>query len=152
MRRIWGMLVWVDWYSRVLGFKLLGTIVHIKRSEMPDDGIFKIYPESLQEVKLAKMVTGNGVGFEIFEFINPKFEDANVFEYHKRGFFHMCITDPNPEELAAKFVAEGGKRVGRTTDPSGKGEITCLYLADPWGNIVEVLDVGFEFMGLRSAL
>ncbi|KAL1646298.1 hypothetical protein SLS58_003255 [Diplodia intermedia] len=138
--------------NRVLGFKLLGEVVHIKRSEKPNDGIFKIYPENLQEVKLAKMVTGNGVGFEIFEFVDPKFKEAKVFDYSQRGFFHVCITDPDPEALAVKFEAEGGKRVGRTIDPSGKSEITCLYLSDPWGNIVEVLDVGFEFMGLRSAL
>ena len=98
------------------------------------------------------MVTGNGVGFEIFEFIDPKFEEVKGFEYQRGGFFHICITDPNPEDLAAKVVAEGGKRVGSTVDPSRKGEITCLYLSDPWGNIVEVLDVGFEVMGLKSIL
>lgn len=130
----------------------MGKICHIKRSEDPNDPIFRIYPEELQEVKLAKMVTGNSVGFEIFEFINPKFADANVFDYRKRGFFHIYITDSNPEDLAEKVVSEGGKRVGKTVDPSRRGEITCLYLSDPWGNVVEVLDVGFEFMGLRSSL
>ncbi|KAK0658851.1 hypothetical protein DIS24_g4528 [Lasiodiplodia hormozganensis] len=142
----------VDWYSRVLGFQLLGKICHIKRSENPNDPIFGIYPKELQEVKLAKMVTGNGVGFEIFEFINPRFQEAKAFDYQKSGFFHVCVTDPHPKELAAKVIAEGGRQIGRTVDPSGKGEIVCLYFSDPWGNIVEVLDVGFEFMALRSAL
>lgn len=142
----------VDWYTKILGFQLLGKIVHIKRSENPNDPIFRIYPESLQEVKLAKMATGNGVGFEIFEFINPAMKAAEVFEYERRGFFHICVTDPNPDLLASKFEAAGGKRIGSKVDPSGRGLIQCQYLADPWGNVVEVLDVGFETMGCLSAM
>ncbi len=132
----------------------MGKICHIKRAEQPNDPIFQIYPENLQEVKLAKMVTGNGVGFELFQFINPGFKPAGTFaqQYQHGGFFHICVTDSDPEALAKKFKAAGGKQVGQTVDPSGRGEIVCMYLADPWGNIVEVLDVGFEFMACRSAL
>lgn len=142
----------VDWYRRVLGFQLIGEIVHIKRTENPNDPIFGIYPDTLQEVKLAKMATGNGVGFEIFEFINPQFKAAKTFEYERAGFFHICVTDADPEGLARLCEAEGGKKIGKTVDPSGKGEIVCLYLADPWNNVIEVLDVGFEVMGCKSML
>ncbi|KAJ4250904.1 hypothetical protein NW762_011554 [Fusarium torreyae] len=98
------------------------------------------------------MATGNGVGFEIFEFINPRIKAAKTFEaeYERAGFFHICVTDADPEGLARRFEAEGGRRIGKTVDPSGKGEITCLYLSDPWNNVVEVLDVGFEVMGYPS--
>ncbi|OJD29516.1 glyoxalase [Diplodia corticola] len=142
----------VAWYTKVLGFKLLGTVCTITRAEHPEDAIFGIYPESLQEVKLAKMATGNGVGFEIFEFVNPKFQQAKEFEYNRGGFFHICVTDPDPDAVARTFIAEGGKQIGKTVDPSGNGDIKTLYLADPWGNVVEVVDVNFEYMGLKSAL
>ncbi|KAM0546763.1 hypothetical protein ACHAPJ_010691 [Fusarium lateritium] len=142
----------VDWYSRVMGFQLLGDIYHIKRSEHPNDAIFRIYPDSLQEVKLARMATGNGVGFEIFEFVNPRFKAAKEFEYERAGVFHICVTDADPEGLVKKVEAEGGKKIGETVDPSGKSEITCLYLADPWGNVIEVIDVGFEVMGCKAKL
>lgn len=141
-----------DWYRRVLGFQLLGEICHVTRSGNPNDPIFGIYPDTLQEVKMAKMDTGNGVGFEIFEFINPGFKAAKTFEYERGGFFHICVTDPDPEALAKKFEAEGGRKIGNTVDPSGRGEIVCMYLADPWNHIVEVVDVGFEVMGCKSAL
>lgn len=142
----------VEWYSRVLGFKLIGPIVHIKRSENPEDPIFMIYPDTLQEVKLAKMTTGNGVGFEVFEFVTPKMKESAFFEYERRGFFHICVTDANPDELCKTFEAEGGKRIGAKVDPSGRGMIQCQYLADPWGNVVEVLDVGYEVMGCLSTM
>ncbi|KAJ9197337.1 hypothetical protein DTO164E3_5770 [Paecilomyces variotii] len=141
----------VNWYSRVFGFKLLGKISHIKRSETPDAAIFGIYPSTMNEVKLAYMATGNGVGFEIFEFVDPKPQHVDVFQYERKGFFHICVTDPNPDELADKVEAAGGKRIGKTVDPSGNGDTKCLYLSDPWGNVVEVLSVSFEWLGCRTA-
>ncbi|KAF7547354.1 hypothetical protein G7Z17_g7786 [Cylindrodendrum hubeiense] len=116
----------VKWYSDILGFRLLSKIHHIKRSEKPDDAIFGIYPASLNEVKLAWMTTGNGVGFEVFEFIDPKAEpEPKSFEFHKAGFFHICVTDPDPDALAAKIVEAGGRRIGNTMDPLGTG-VKCL--------------------------
>ncbi|KAH6892420.1 hypothetical protein B0T10DRAFT_560007 [Thelonectria olida] len=137
----------VKWYSSIFGFRLLGGIQHIKRSEKPDDAIFGIYPATLNEVKLAWMTTGNAVGFEIFEFIDPKAEaQAESFQFHKSGFFHGCVTDPDPDALAEQVVKAGGRRIGRTVDPLGNGT-KCLYLADPWGNVIEVLNVSFDEMG-----
>ena len=50
-----------SWYTNVLGFQIIGgKIAHIRRSEKPDAPIFAIYGDSLQEVKLAYMATGNG--------------------------------------------------------------------------------------------
>lgn len=141
----------VDWYSRVFGFKLLGKIQHIKRSETPDAGIFGIYPPSLNEVKLAYVSTGNGVGYEIFEFVDPKPQQTESFAYNHSGFFHVCVTDPDPDQLADRAVTAGGKRIGKTVDPSGTGAVKCLYLADPWGNVVEVLNMSFESVAFASA-
>jgi hypothetical protein len=133
----------------------LGKIAHIKRSEVPDGAIFGIYPESLNEVKLAYMATGNGIGFEIFEFVDPKPEPQESFAYHKTGFFHVCVTDADPDSLAAEVEAEGGKRIGVTVNPaaatSAGQPVKCLYVADPWGNVVEILDVSFEWLGCRTA-
>lgn len=49
--------------------------------------------------------SGNQVGFEIFEYIDPKAERRinDNFEYWKSGFFHICITDPNIEEYCKKI-------------------------------------------------
>jgi hypothetical protein len=52
------------------------------------------------------MSFANQVGFEVFEFVDPKEEQReNNFEYWKTGFFHIGITNPNIEELA-KRIAE----------------------------------------------
>ncbi|OJI98321.1 hypothetical protein ASPVEDRAFT_79981 [Aspergillus versicolor CBS 583.65] len=87
----------VAWYSKVFGFELVGNqIHHIARSERPTDPIFSIYPASLQEVNMAYMSTGNGVGFEIFEFIHPKTfvpQQEGGFEYYRGGWVLPCLRD-----------------------------------------------------------
>lgn len=124
-----------------MGFQLIGKITHIKRSETPGAGIFHIYPASLQEVKIAYMATGNGVGFEVFEFVDPVHLASDEFAYNCGGFFHICVTDCDPPGLARKVVQAGGKTIGTLTNIAGN---ECLYLADPWGNVVEVLSTSFE--------
>ncbi|KAG8632078.1 hypothetical protein KVT40_001218 [Elsinoe batatas] len=142
----------VAFYRDILGFQLIGDVTHhIKRHDAPDAAIFAIYPSSLNEVKIAYMSTGNGVGFEMFEFVDPKsYTPAETFEYHRGGFFHACVTDADPEGLAEKVVAAGGKRIGSSVDLLGKG-IKCLYTADPWGNVIEVLDISFERLATLAA-
>ncbi|KNG91520.1 hypothetical protein ANOM_000015 [Aspergillus nomiae NRRL 13137] len=140
-----------EWYTEVFGFQLVGNqIHHIARSERPDDPIFSIYPASLNEVKMAYMTTGNGVGFEIFEFCDPKaYVPETAFEYHRGGFFHVCVTDSDPDSLAAKMVQAGGKRIGSTVHPVR--DVVCLYAADPWGNVVEILDASFDRMATMAS-
>lgn len=60
------------------------------------------------------------------------------------GFFHIAVTTAEPETLADKVQAAGGKRVGETaTLPNGE---TALYVQDPWGNVIEVCSADFEHL------
>ncbi|KAL4897971.1 Glyoxalase/Bleomycin resistance protein/Dihydroxybiphenyl dioxygenase [Aspergillus ambiguus] len=135
----------VRWYSRILGFQLMGRIRHLKRSDTPQSGLFRIYPTEVNEVKIAHMATGNGVGFEVFEFVDPTPMSAPQSFNHnlKGGFFHICVTDPNPDLLAQKVTDAGGRRIGETVKHETAG-FECLYVADPWGNAVEILSISFE--------
>lgn len=140
------------WYKETLGFQVIGgKILHIKRSETPDAPIFAIYGDSLQEVKLAYMATGNGVGFEVFQFINPGFKKTDIdFEYNRGGFFHLCITDAEPGALAERIVSSGGSRVGKPAIVGGGA--ACVYVKDPWGNVLEVLNTSFERMATMATI
>jgi hypothetical protein len=115
-----------------------------KRTEMPDGPIFKIYGNKLQKVKVAFLSTGNSVGFELFEFIDPPHQPKSNddFEYQRSGFFHIAVTAPDVDEALRVAVENGGKQIGETVDV-GDGE-KALYVSDPWGNVVEVLSCSFE--------
>lgn len=98
------------------------------------------------------MATGNGVGFEIFQFVDPPFKPNAVdFEYNRGGFFHICVTDENPGSLAERVVQAGGKRQGEGVRVAG-GHAVCHYVKDPWGNVVEILDMSFDRMATLDAV
>lgn len=142
-----------SWYNEVLGFEVIGgRIFDIKRSEKPSAAIFAIYGESLNEVRMAYMTTGNGVGFEVFEFLDPVFKANDVdFEYNRGGYFHICVTDPDPDALAEKVLQRGGSRQGVTVKVAN-GAATCVYVKDPWGNVVEILSVNYDRMATMDMM
>ncbi len=140
-----------EWYSRFLGFQLIGNIIHhIARADHPDASTFGIYPESLQELKVGCMATGNGVGLEIIEFANPETWTTDEFKHQKAGYSYICITDSDPAALAVSLVAAGGKRL--TTALLSRQEVNCLHVTDPWGNVIEIRDTNFDrFASLTNA-
>ena len=101
----------------------------------------------MRELKFAILTSGNGVGLELFQFIDPEpvLRDK-AFEFTRVGFFHICVTDPNPEELVAKVVRDGGKQLGGWMDYSqyGLAGHKGAYMQDPWGNVVEVMSISIE--------
>ena len=102
-----------------------------------------IHGPDLKKVRLAWLSSGNQVGLEILEYIEPKAQKRHDnFEYWKSGFTHICITDPNIDDLCKKISETGGKHRSRLWEmvPGYK----VVYCEDPFGNITELLSNGFE--------
>ena len=74
---------------------------------MPNGPIFKIYGNKLMKVKTAFLVGGNGVGVELFEFIDPPLSTKANFDYTKGGFFHMGKLKPSE---SAEFAMTGKRQ------------------------------------------
>ncbi len=90
--------------------------------------------------------SGNQVGIEIFEYLDPKAERRinDNFEYWKSGFIHICITDPNIEELCRKISENGGKQRSKIWDiPPSKG-YKIAFCEDPFGNVIEIYTHSYE--------
>lgn len=113
-----------------------------------NDHYIIVYGKELNKVKLAIMTTGNGVGFEIFEFIDPPYSGTGRStrfgpnDYTNDGFFHVAITVPDVIATFKEAESLGARIVGEVTYPA-PGE-TCIYMQDPWGNVVELLSCSFE--------
>jgi len=112
------------------------------RAEDQNSPIFKIYDSKLHKVKIAWLGTGNSVGFEVFEFIDPPHQPAPEFEYARSGFFHIAVTSPDVDGAVKRVLENGGKQVGETV--SMGAEEKAAYVSDPWGNVVELLSCNFE--------
>lgn len=119
------------------------------RAENPSAPIFRIYGDTLRKVKIAFLGTGNGVGFEIFQFIEPAHQKAESeeFEYTRAGVFHIAITTPDVEDAVRRVKEHGGSQIGETVELGRDVDGVMRYAAymkDPWGTVVEVLSCGFE--------
>jgi len=70
---------------------------------------------ALKKMRVVWLSSANQVGFEIFEYIQPKAERRieDNFEYWKSGFIHICITDPDIEGLCKRISETGGKQRGK---------------------------------------
>jgi catechol 2,3-dioxygenase-like lactoylglutathione lyase family enzyme len=136
----------VNWYKEVLGF----TVVREPIEYVPDDtlkgmAVKDIHGPRLKKVRMVWLSSANQVGFEIFEYIEPKAERrTNNFEYWKSGFIHICITDPDIEGLCKKISETGGKQRSKVWEIVPDKGYKVAFCEDPFGNIIEIYSHSYE--------
>jgi catechol 2,3-dioxygenase-like lactoylglutathione lyase family enzyme len=143
----------IEWYKKIFGFRLIREPETIKADDSIRGSVFKdIFGSDFKEVKVAWLSSGNQVGIEIFQFIDPKAERrVDNFEYWKSGFFHICVTVLNIKEACDKICDNGGHLRSKIHKPVPDQEKYQLaYCEDPYGNIIEIFTHDFdEFITAR---
>jgi catechol 2,3-dioxygenase-like lactoylglutathione lyase family enzyme len=129
----------IDWYRDVLGFThIMGPRV-LEATSRATHETPSIFGPRFRKAYQAHMLSGNGVGLELFQFVEPAVErPTDNFEYWKVGVFHICVTDPNIEALAERIVATGGRQRVPVFEFIPGRPYRLVYCEDPWGNIIEV--------------
>ncbi len=129
----------IDWYRDVLGFAHIMGPRLLEASSAATHETPAIFGPRFRKAYQAHMLAANGVGLELFEFVEPRVERrADNFEYWKVGVFHICITDPDVDALAARIVATGGRqRIPAFEFVPGR-PYRLVYCEDPWGNVIEL--------------
>ena len=81
----------VRWYHEVLGFNIVTEPMESSADDSHLGMVLKdIFGASFKKLRFSHMSFANQVGFEVFEFVDPKEElRENNFEYWKTGFFHL---------------------------------------------------------------
>jgi catechol 2,3-dioxygenase-like lactoylglutathione lyase family enzyme len=147
----------ISWYEEVLGFNVLRhEIVSAEDSSLIASNFKRIFGDNFKRVQVAWLSSGNSVGFELFEFEDPKAENnsyPNVtngqqpckFEYWKTGIFHICVSDPNIEDLCKKIRDNGGKQCTEVLHVNNsKPHYKIAYCQDPFGIIIEIFTYSYE--------
>jgi catechol 2,3-dioxygenase-like lactoylglutathione lyase family enzyme len=136
----------VIWYREVLGF----TTVKQTEEFVVDDSLIgmavkDIHGPRLKKMRMAWLSSANQIGFEIIEYIEPKAERRlDNFEYWKSGFIHICITDPNIEELCKRITESGGKQRSKIWEIVPDKGYKIAFCEDPFGNVIEIYDHSYE--------
>lgn len=136
----------VEWYSQVLGFYVLMPVTDVENEGDSAIGIMcqEVFGTQFQPFKIAHLSTVDGIGIELFEFPETGSQLAEFAPY-RPGVFHICIQDPNIEQLAATIVANGGKqRMPIREYYPGEKPYKMVYMEDPFGNIIELYTHSYE--------
>jgi catechol 2,3-dioxygenase-like lactoylglutathione lyase family enzyme len=130
----------IDWYRDVLGFgHIMGPRVLQAAADSTQE-VATIFGPRFRRAYQAHMLAANGVGLELFQFVEPAVERrADNFEYWKTGIFHLCVTDPDVEGLVQRIVATGGRQRSPVYAFIPGREYRLSYCEDPWGNVIEVM-------------
>jgi len=136
----------ITWYERIFGFVLIASPVEV----LSDGSHFgnlagDICGSGFGGMKIAHMVTGDGTGFELFEFLEPKPERReDTMEYWKNGFFHIAITHPDVEAKVLEITENGGSQRSKVWELFPGEGIKVCYCEDPFGNVLEIISHRYE--------
>jgi catechol 2,3-dioxygenase-like lactoylglutathione lyase family enzyme len=136
----------IKWYKEVLGFNMIaGPVEFVADDSLTGRAVVDIHGPKLNRMRIAWLSSGNQVGFEIFEYIEPKAQRRQEnFEYWKSGFTHICITDPSIEDLCKRISEMGGKQRTKVWDIVPDKGYKIVLCEDPFGNILEIYSNGYE--------
>jgi catechol 2,3-dioxygenase-like lactoylglutathione lyase family enzyme len=136
----------IKWYTEVLGFTLIkGPVEFLADDSLTGRAVRDIHGLALKKMRMAWLSSGNQIGFEIFEYIQPKAQRRQEnFEYWKSGFTYICITDPNIEDLCKRISETGGKQRSNIWEIVPDKGYKIVFCEDPFGNIIEIYSNGYE--------
>ena len=129
----------IDWYCSVLGFEL------IMGPRVLDPGgasaeTRQIYGDRFAKAYQAHLIADNGVGLELFQFVDPPVEPAeSEMRYTRPGFFHLCVTVADVGEAIERIVTAGGSKLSDAHAFVPGRPWQNSYCRDPWGNAIELI-------------
>ena len=137
----------IRWHQEVLGFTLLMGPMEVRAEPgYQANEVRDVLGQNFNAMLQAHMVSVNGIGIELFQLLDPPHERREPsLEYWKSGFFHICVTDPNIEELAGRIASSGGRQPSKIWRIDSRTEHYRLcYCEDPFGNIIEIYTHNYE--------
>lgn len=130
----------IDWYTQVFGF------THIMGPRLLDPGAAatretpSVLGPRFRRAYQAHLLTANGVGLELFQFVDPPVSEPDAeMTYWRPGYWHLSFTYPDVAAMVARIVAHGGKRRTEPIEFVPGRPWRLAYCADPWSNTIEIM-------------
>lgn len=133
------------WYQEVLGcVHVMGPRrLDVAAAETPE--VAGILGPRFRKALQAHLVTANGVGLELFQFIDPPVQaPAENMSYWTTGYWHLCFTVADIEGLTARIVASGGRQRTEIVSFIPGTDRRLVYCEDPFGNVIELFSHSYE--------
>ncbi len=129
----------VRWYRDVLGLELLGEPVEISSADPRiGDQVSDVFGREVR-FRQAHLALAGGTALELFEFIEPKGERGETFDFWRAGLTHLCLFEKDIDGLVERIGAsEGRVRSSRIWEVIPGERYRMCFCEDPAGNVVEL--------------
>jgi catechol 2,3-dioxygenase-like lactoylglutathione lyase family enzyme len=129
----------IDWYGEVLGFTHVMGPRLLEAEAAATYETPSIFGPRFGRALQAHLLTGNGIGLELFQFIDPPVQrPTENMAWWNVGVFHLCFTDPDIEALAERVAQTGGRQRVPVFEFIPGRPYKLVYCEDPWGNVIEL--------------
>jgi catechol 2,3-dioxygenase-like lactoylglutathione lyase family enzyme len=136
----------LKWYQEVMGFTIIRGPTELTADDTQiGNALENIFGSKLKKLRIVWMSSANNVGFEIFQFIEPKQVTKNrQIEYWSGGVIHIAVTERNIEGLVKKVTETGGRQLTKIWELNPNKAYKLVFCSDPFGNIIEIYSHSFE--------
>ena len=131
----------IRWYNDMFGFKLINE-ESLTSQEL--EKLSKLYNVHNSSVKFGLLVIPKGGIIEIFEFSNKL--ESPPLKWNMPGTTHLCLAVRNVPKWYDTLKSKGVKFL---TTPQQTGSTHWVFLQDPDGNLIELIDLKFNYTIIR---
>jgi catechol 2,3-dioxygenase-like lactoylglutathione lyase family enzyme len=131
----------VRWYWDTFRFPL---IAEETMSAEQVDALHGLYGLKGVKLRLGFLLTPGGAVIEIFEF-TPRLPSEPV-KWNRVGLTHFTLDVRNVKKWYARLKEKG---VEFCSEPQKTGVTDWVFMKDPDGNLIELIDMKFNYIALR---
>jgi catechol 2,3-dioxygenase-like lactoylglutathione lyase family enzyme len=132
----------VEWYCSTFN---LTVIVPAHDATAQTDGAGRrrdVFGAGWGHMKLAHLANQDGVGFELFQFVEPPVTPTDDgFDYWNIGVSHIAVTVDDLEATIKRITAGGGR--ARSGIHEVRPGVRICYCSDPWGTVIELVTASY---------
>ena len=108
----------IDWYRAVFGFRCIMGPRELEVTGHAEAS--SVFGGRFRRAWQAHLLTGNSVGIELFQFIDPPTSGPRPTQermpWLERGLWHLCITHPDVAAMVDHIVDHGGALLAQPTN------------------------------------
>ncbi len=130
----------IDWYGEVFGFRCIMGPRLLESDGHQETGT--VFGPSFRRAWQAHLLTANGIGIELFQFIDPPVDERDhdrPVDFTRRGPWHLCMTYLDVAAAVRTIVASGGTLLSEPVAFVPGRPWVLAYVTDPWGTVLEIM-------------
>ena len=137
----------IDWYVAVFGFTHIMGPRLLEAEAAATHETPGILGPRFRRAYQAHLLAGNGVGLELFQFLEPAVSAPDPeMTYWRPGPWHVSFTHPEVDLTVERMVAAGGRRRTQAVAFVPGRPWRLAYASDPWSNTIEIVSHSYAEM------